>query len=282
VTSFELLLWLQNSPRQPLSDAKTARNFQQNRYRYTLVKLNIISDLHLDFVPGYQLEPIREADLTIVPGDLGHSPDILERLADWPTPVIFVPGNHEYDQQDYDDADEELRDVAAALGLTFLNCDSIEIDGVRFLGTTRWADFDLLGEDKRESCMRAGDAYLRHMGTTRNGRLFGAEAVRQVGLAQRAWIEAELAKPFAGKTVVITHFGPSKKSADPRYGLARGTASFCNNDDDLVERSDLWIHGHLHCAHDYFIGTTRVICNPRGYENRREHLGFRERLIVEI
>ena len=26
----------------------------------------------------------------------------------------------------------------------------------------------------------------------------------------------------------------------------------------------LWIHGHLHSSNDYFIGKTRVVCNPRG------------------
>jgi predicted phosphohydrolase len=251
------------------------------------VQLHIISDLHLEFVPGYQLESIPEADLTIIPGDLGHSPDILERLADWPNPVMFVPGNHEYDQQDFDQAEEELRETAAVLGIHFLNQDSMVIDGVRFVGTTRWCDFDLLGTELRESCMRAGNPYLRNMGLTRNGRLFDAEAVRAVGLQQREWLSETLRTPHDGPTIAITHFGPSKRSADPRYGLAKGTASFCNNDDDLIPYADLWIHGHLHCAHDYQVerpdgSETRVVCNPRGYENRREHLGFRERLIIAV
>ena len=251
------------------------------------MQIQVLSDLHLEFVPGYAPDPVLGADLTVVAGDLGHSPDILERLADWPTRVIFVPGNHEYDQQDIDEADVELREAADALGITYLNGDLVEIDGVRFVGVTRWADFDLLGEDQRERCMKAGQAYLRIMGSSRRGRLFDAEAARELGLQQRAWLADALRTPFAGKTVAITHFGPSKRSADPRYGLVKGTASFCNNDDDLIGLADLWIHGHLHCAHDYEVdrpggGLTRVVCNPRGYENRREHLGFRERLIMTV
>jgi hypothetical protein len=27
----------------------------------------------------------------------------------------------------------------------------------------------------------------------------------------------------------------------------------------------LWTHGHTHEPFDYMIGTTRVVCNPRGY-----------------
>jgi predicted phosphohydrolase len=251
------------------------------------VQIHVLSDLHLEFVPGYDIDPVLDADLTIIPGDLGHSPDILDRLANWPTPLIFVPGNHEYDQQDFDQAEEELRETAGLLGLTYLNQDSVVINGVRFVGVTRWCDFDLLGEEQREGCMRAGNSYFRNMGLTRNGKLFNAETAREVGLAQRAWLAAELAKPFDGPTVAITHFGPSRRSADPRYGLAKGTASFCNNDDDLIPLANVWIHGHLHCAHDYLVdrpdgSQTRVVCNPRGYENRREHLGFRERLLIQV
>ncbi len=251
------------------------------------MQIHVLSDLHLEFVPGYSPEPVPTADITVVAGDLGHSPDILERLADWPTPVIFVPGNHEYDQQDVDEAEEELREAATALGITYLNENVTVVDGVRFVGVTRWADFDLLGEENRERCMKAGQAYLRIMGSSRRGRLFDAQAVRELGLRQRAWLAETMRTPFEGKTVAITHFGPSKRSADPRYGLVKGTASFCNNDDDLIPLADVWIHGHLHCAHDYEVdrpdaSTTRVVCNPRGYENRREHLGFRERLIVTL
>ena len=27
----------------------------------------------------------------------------------------------------------------------------------------------------------------------------------------------------------------------------------------------LWTHGHTHDVFDYMIGSTRVVCNPRGY-----------------
>jgi predicted phosphodiesterase len=246
------------------------------------MRLHVMSDLHLEFAKGYHPAAVSDADLAIVPGDVGHSPDILQRLADWPIPIIYVPGNHEYDQQDFDDAEEELSETAATIGLTYLNQHTTVVDGVRFIGVTRWCDFDLFGEARRDSSMRAAEAYLRHMGTTRRGRMFDPAAVREVGLAQRAWLEQALNEPFDGKTVVITHFGPSARSADPRYGLVPGTASFCNADDDLIPQADLWIHGHLHCPHDYTVGGTRVVCNARGYESRGEHLGFAPTLTIEV
>ena len=87
-------------------------------------------------------------------------------------------------------------------------------------------------------------------------------------------------------TVVITHFAPSLRSADPRYGLHSGTASFCNADDDLIPHADLWVHGHLHCRHDYRVSrggaTRRVVCNARGHAAKGEAAGHRPQLVVEV
>jgi hypothetical protein len=29
----------------------------------------------------------------------------------------------------------------------------------------------------------------------------------------------------------------------------------------------LWTHGHTHEDFDYMLGSTRIVCNPRGYHN---------------
>jgi hypothetical protein len=42
-------------------------------------------------------------------------------------------------------------------------------------------------------------------------------------------------------------------------------AAFASNLTALVEKADLWIHGHMHCSSDYLVGGCRVICDPRGY-----------------
>ena len=84
-----------------------------------------------------------------------------------------------------------------------------------------------------------------------------------------SWLTAALATPFDGQTVVVTHFAPSLRSADPRYGLAPGTAGFCNALDELLPRAQLWLHGHLHCPSDYVDSSgprhCRVVANPLGY-----------------
>jgi hypothetical protein len=155
---------------------------------------------------------------------------------------------------------------------------------VRFVGATRWSDFDAFGEPQRERAMRAARYYVAVMRATRGGAVFDAAAVRAEGLACRAWLEAELARADGDwdSTVVITHFAPSLRSADPRYGRQPGTASFCNADDDLLPRTQLWLHGHLHCRHDYRVGSTRVVSNARGHAPRGETRGHDPLFCVEL
>lgn len=256
-----------------------------------LVHVQVFSDLHLDFAKDFVPDAAPQAELLIVPGDLGHSPDALDALADWPVPVVFVPGNHEYDGADLADGDEELAEKCADLGIVLLNCATHVVhDGeraIRLVGASRWWDFDLLGPARRDECMTFGGRYLRHMGSYWRGRPLEAAHVREIALEHRAWLAAELASPFAGTTVAITHAGPSGRSCDPRYGISPGTASFCNADDDLLPHASVWIHGHLHCPHDYVVShdggtSTRVVCNPRGYERLREPEGYQSMLVIEI
>lgn len=61
------------------------------------------------------------------------------------------------------------------------------------------------------------------------------------------------------------------------------SAAFASNFDDLVResRAPLWIHGHIHTSFDYRIGSTRVVCNPRGYP-REARTGVRPDFTVEV
>jgi hypothetical protein len=63
-----------------------------------------------------------------------------------------------------------------------------------------------------------------------------AEQWRGKGLESQRWLREALAQPFDdGPTVVVTHYAPSLRSADPRYGLTPGTAGFCNALDGLFD-----------------------------------------------
>jgi len=263
------------------------------------MKIQLLSDLHLETHPHWVATPAPGADLLVLAGDVGsYQPG--HRMQDedfglrqfsplhgWPTPVVFVPGNHEYDGMDFDAAHARLQETCARLGITWLERESqlvpwpdSEGRRVRLVGTTLWTDFNALGAP--EKAYRAANYYLKKTGTTRQDAPFLAELVRAQALQCQAWLHAELDKPFDGSTVVITHFAPSLHSADPRYGLTPGTAGFCNALDALLPKAQLWLHGHLHAPSDYVAGGCRVVANPLGYARKNEQLHFKPADVLVI
>jgi len=263
------------------------------------MKIQLLSDLHLETHPNWQATPAPDADVLVLAGDIGsyqaghHLQDedfglrAFSPLAGWPTPVIFVPGNHEYDTLDFDLAHARLRETCERLGMLWLERACIvtpwtnrQGQPLRFVGTTLWTDFAAL--DAPEKAFRAANYYLKKTGTTRQGAPFLAEQVRAQGLECQQWLTAELSNPFDGATVVVTHFAPSLKSADPRYGLTPGTAGFCNALDRLLPQAQLWLHGHLHAPSDYVAEGCRVVANPLGYARKNEQAHFQPATCIEI
>ena len=273
------------------------------------MRIQLMSDLHLEVHPHFRPEPAPGADLLVLAGDIGayqarhqvQDADFgLSLFAGWPVPVVYVPGNHEYDAMDFYDAHQRLRASCDKFGFHWLEREVRMLQGVRFVGTTLWSDFDALlerpesspaiaarNQKAREKAFRAANHYLRTTGGTRHGEPMLAEAIRAQAQVCQAWLREALAQPYTeGPTVVVTHFAPSLRSGDPRYGLTPGTAGFCNALDDLLPLADLWLHGHLHCPSDY-VDTSgprhcRVVANPLGYAGNGEQEGFRPHCTVSV
>ena len=257
------------------------------------MKLQLLSDLHLE-TESFDPRPAAGAELLVLAGDIDARWRGLARFAQWPVPVLCVPGTHEFDGRAVEAVLPALRVHCASLGIRLLHREAIVLRGadgvpVRFLGVVRWSDYEVFGAAERARAMRAAAHFQRRMQASAGGRPFDAEAVRAEGLADRAWLERELARPAGSafaRTVVVTHFAPSLRSADPRYGRQPGTASFCNADDELIVRADLWLHGHVHCRHDYEVARagrrpSRVVCQARGMPRKGEAAGFDAARLIE-
>lgn len=277
------------------------------------MRIQLISDLHLENYPAFVPLAAPAVDVLILAGDIGsyqsgsrleeddfglrrfspHRPD-----SQWPR-VFYIPGNHEFDSLDYDATYLKLRRTCEALGIEWLERETITVGSVRFVGTTLWSDFEAIAKSKYtmaeqmkalEKAYRAANFYLSKNTTYRNGQPMLAEDMRVLAHECQAWLGDALAVPFDGATVTVTHFAPTLGSADPRYGITPGTAGFCNSLDHLLPLSDIWMHGHLHCANDFVVSgveggkpfSCRVVANPRGYPEKNEDKNFQEKFVLEL
>lgn len=264
------------------------------------MKIRVLSDLHLEF--SNWRPPEVDADVVVLAGDIHTG---LKGIA-WTrkhfrlTPVIYVPGNHEYYGEDLLEHLEALRALAREHGVDVLDGDELVLNGVRFLGATCWTDYALYGD---------GPAVIRAMFGAAQGMedhqviRFGARPLHPSDLlaihrARVAWLERRLACDFQGPTVVVSHHAPSPRSVARQFDGSLLTPSFASDLTRLMGLARvppvkthaipapvtpaLWIHGHMHQSYDYTECDTRVVCNPRGYEPREPNPDFDPAMIVEV
>ena len=176
----------------------------------------------------------------------------------------------------------DLRDAAIGTSITFLDNDVADFGGVRFLGTTLWTDYRLELNRSQWQLMENAELRMRdHFTIKCSSGTFTAQKALAAHELSRAWLANELAKPYDGKTVVISHHGPHPLSVHPRYIGEALNAAFVSNLSELLPKADLWIHGHVHDSFDYRVHGCRVIANPAGYTLNRNSVGSAKELVFE-
>ncbi len=284
------------------------------------MKIKLVSDLHLEFSDCF-INNDEGADVLILGGDIMIAQDLhdhLETPSIYSMPgelaglgrrqqavkryrdflkrcsfqfphVIYVAGNHEFYNGKFFAGIDYLRDECAKYpNVYFLECDTKVIDDVTFIGATLWTDmnkgdpltmhaiegmmndFRIIRNDKRNyATMSARDVVSRHARTLQ-------------------YFRSILAEQHDKKFVVVGHHSPSFQSVSDIYkdeqlmngGYHSDLSEFILDHPQIK----LWTHGHTHHPFDYMIGETRIVCNPRGYENDgySEQTGWDPTKILEV
>jgi predicted phosphodiesterase len=246
-----------------------------------VMRIHLLSDLHLEFQP-FTAAPV-EADVVILAGDI----DVKARGITWARatfdcPVLYVLGNHEYYSGHLQRTLEKMR-ADSDDHVRVLDRDTVELGGIRFLGATMWTDFAATGNAPLAamSAQRSMNDF-RLIRTDNYRRIRPADLINE-SVRTKDWLRTELATPFAGPTVVITHHAPTLRSLlDNPHAGTHLDAAYANRWEDLMggDQVALWVHGHSHVAVDYDVNGTRVVCNPRGYPG--EEAGFDEGLVLTL
>jgi Icc-related predicted phosphoesterase len=284
------------------------------------MKIKLVSDLHLEF-SDINIQNDQDYDVLILGGDIMIAQDLHDHIASDFNPyssgafadlsrkmqrvarfrdffkrcsfqfphVIYIMGNHEfYHGKFYAAIDYMREEVAKYPNIYLLEQDMKIIDDVVFVGGTLWTDmngrdpltmhaikdmmndFRIVRNDKREyAAMSPLDVAIRHDKTL-------------------SYIKLIVQEHKDKKCVVVGHHAPSFKSVSEQYasqtlmngGYASDLSEFIMDHPQIK----LWTHGHMHQPFDYVIGETRVVCNPRGYENDgySENSGWNPNIVLEV
>jgi len=221
------------------------------------MKVQYVSDIHLEFRKSYEIQRIHDARVLVLAGDICTYKTIwkLDRFLDCVVSafnnVVYVPGNHEYyGNVPMSNVDHALESICQSRGVHFLNNSSVDLEGVSFLGTTLWfesmrwsdnlADFDQIQfEHRYAKCTE--------------------------------FLVTELAKP--GQKLVVTHHLPSYECIAPEHighplneFFASSTIETLKLDGNCVP---WWICGHSHGRWDVSVQGIRVVRNAIGYPGER-------------
>lgn len=242
------------------------------------MRINYFSDLHLEFES--LKAPNNDADIIVAAGDIGIATQGVDWLKTLGKPVIYVAGNHEFYSADYHQSLQTLRQQCDGSNIHFLENDSLIFQDVRFLGCTLWADLFVEGEIKAEALAKTLNDFKR---IQMEGRALDAVQFSRLFHRSKTWLEQQLAQPFSGQTVVVTHHAPSLWSWNGSNHAAKKLA-YCSDLKYLLHEHEIavWIHGHVHSQMDYRIADARILCNPRGYAGVKLAPRFDQNKVVEI
>lgn len=276
------------------------------------MQVQVISDLHLEFadleLPGGDIlilsgdvcEAVNLNKANYDPNGIMYEPERKDRRPDRYIRffneecskyrhVVYVMGNHEHYHFCYDDTYRHIKDQLPP-NVYLLENEVKEIDDVLFIGCTLWTDAnagDPVTKFTLKECMNDYRVIRKNPGPEQHyyGKL-GVDATVYAHKQSVNFIKKTLEANPDRTCVVVTHHAPSELSVSPIYKTEQHmNGGYYSRLDNLIldhPNIAVWTHGHTHNSFDYYIGTTRVICNPRGYMNYEQRadefnptIGFR-------
>lgn len=264
-----------------------------------MLKVRVMSDLHINHSKGYTLQPLpTDSDsILVIAGDLCEllryqdlAQKFFEQVCEMFREVLYVLGNHCYWYSTIKDATAFAKKFQREFpNLTVLDNKVHWIEDVMFFGGTLWTNIDNgnpIAELEVHQCMNdfplIGDFSINDWELEHQATIFLMKKAFRMEQAMHA-----------RKKFVITHHGPLPICVDDNYDDPRyfniNQAYFSDLTELILDiEPDIWVSGHSHGYMDKTELGCRFLRNPRGYqkfdndEHITEYTGFRPKLLIEV
>jgi Icc-related predicted phosphoesterase len=271
------------------------------------MKIALASDIHLEF-GDITLTNDGHADILVLAGDICVASDahkdnyqgerirnFFQRVSqDFPQ-VIYIMGNHEHYDGDWAKSQSLLQDMLSGLHLDnvqVLEKETAVINDVTFVCGTLWTNFNKSDPLTMWHARQSMNEYKICRNSLRgySGGGFASRLQPEDTLKDHQtmldYIDIVVSEKPGQRFVIVGHHAPCSASVAEMY--KEDTLMNGNFYSDLTEfimnrpQIKLWLHGHMHNNSDYMLGSTRVVCNPRGYVGHEERADRFKLQYVEI
>jgi len=219
--------------------------------------------------------------------------------------VVYIMGNHEHYHGDFAKSHNILKTNLSYLkNLHVMEKESFDLDGVTFIAGTLWTDMNkedpstlygikgymndyrIIEDSSNPVHYRDADGNFH----TRTAKFSPEQSVLE-HKAMLDFIDTVISADIitgniSQKYVVVGHHAPSKLSTKPQYEndtMVNGAYS-SDLSEFILDRPQIkvWTHGHTHHNFDYMLGSTRIVCNPRGYISYEHQADVFELQFLEV
>lgn len=279
------------------------------------MKIDFVSDLHLEFLdfPDFSREP--GGDILLLAGDIttaamfrpnrtdadarSHSKymksfkkDLLDKYA----AVFYVMGNHEHYNSIFKHTKAQLEDGFRRhdiKNLKILDNDVVMVDDIKIIGCTLWSSYFGGNPISMQDCelgmmdyrligsMDVDDMnyYNRH-----DSRTVTAEFLLNEHRNSVQFIRNMLNSNTP--TLILTHHAPTLVSLNKEHAGNGLDGAYASDLSDLIlgyPQIRYWVHGHTHTNVHYSVGDySYVVSNQRGYIREKSHRMFNGVKSIEI
>ena len=251
--------------------------------------IHLQSDTHIE-MGGSINDGMVCSDVTVCAGDIGKINNLLaleryfDKVKENTDHVIWVLGNHEFYDYKYKKGLEDAKAFADRHGIhlldEFLGTENLEIDGVKFWGSTLWTDVKKGDYFAKKSIDNGfNDFYVIENDLQFAERRFHVQDSIDINDRTRDKINWDA-------DVIITHHCPIM-IPNPRFDVTNTTYGFHNTglEEQIANcKVKYWLYGHTHHTTSVDVNGTLVISNQHGYAtpNWTEESDFDPYFIIEI